>query len=627
MVVKVKTTKSVKAKPGFKKLAKAVASFTKKKNRRILRRPGDRVYRKIPLSTEASLFAILDTVHDVFDRPTEKKNYQNLLFDQFPTEFTKKGMDIDSFVRIVYNFPNAMNLGGRDMKVFMHDKTLACRPTFRFDQSTDNYMNILNKFLCTKQKRSNLGLIKRNYLIQSLWRATKTTYILTQQTNVCHLTSNKFSCQVMQPPQFLHFVETFGIHVAVDAEKYTKEETRSLNPNSMPNSMMFGNSTQAKSSRTNINFIINPSQIVDPATTSKHENMHFVFPPRTKLSSTSVQNLFGFQHSTNKTTIFQCNALNPQFTCDFQIFVEVPSTWEKNYPQLFQNLSSNIMIKNTNLIFLQNTLRFYVISRLKDDKYAPYAPILCIQNTSYGSIGKDRFQNKHDPNIERSKPWFIKNSFQGLSVQECYKMTHNAINMVDNNIDKKWLIRHYLDWKRMGDSFQINMLGNIINSYNSVAKKNTVVYDNKNPSKPFTYEMIYYFFASNDLLAIIQAIKNKIPFIGEYQGNYFAGHTMLSNKVKGYNQLHGLIAKRSINKQKLTRSNSNRRASGLARTLSRQSSNVNARLTRTPSRQSSTRSSDCPPCRPCPPCREYMYNQTLTSLPPRKRLRPSRYQS
>ena len=617
----VKTSKSVKAKPGFKKLAKAVASFTKSKNRRMLRRPGDRVYRKIPLSPKTRLFAILDTVHDVFDRPTEKKNYQDLLLKHFPTEFTKKGMDIDSFVRIVYNFPNAMNLGGRDMKVFMYDKTLDCSPTFRFDQSKDSYMNILNKFLCIniQKKLSNLGSIKRHYLIQSLWRATKTTYILTQKTNTCHLTSNKFSCQVMKAGQFLNFVDTFGIHVAVDAEKYTKEELRTLNPNSM---MLFGNSSNNKQTfkqATKINFIVNPSQIVDPANTSTHKNLHFVFPPRTILSSTYVQNLFGFQHSTNKTTIFQCNALNPQFTCDFQIFVEVPSTWEKKYPQLFENLSSNVMIKNTNLKFLETTLRFYVISRLKDDKYAPYAPILCIQHEKY-------VQKKHDPNIERSKPWFIKNSFQGLSVHDCFNMTNKVIekSLIDN-IDKKWLIQHYLDWKRMGDSFQINMLDNIVSSYDSVAKKNTVVYDNENLSKP-TYEMIYYFFASNDLLAIIQAMENKVPFIGEFQGNYFAGHTMLSNKVKGYNQLHGLIAQRSV-KQKLNRSNSNRRASGLSRTLSRQNSNTNRRLTRTPSRQNSIGRSNCPPCRPCPPCREYMYNQTLTSLPPRKRLRPSRYQS
>jgi len=624
----VKTSKSVKAKPGFKKLAKAVASFTKSKNRRMLRRPGDRVYRKIPVSPETRLFAILDTVHDVFDRPTEKKNYQDLLLKHFPTEFTKKGMDIDSFVRIVYNFPNAMNLGGRKMKVFMYDKTLDCSPTFRFDQSKDSYMNILNKFLCIniQKKLSNLGSIKRHYLIQSLWRATKTTYILTQKTNICHLTSNKFSCQVMAPPQFLHFVETFGIHVAVDAEKYTKEELRTLNPNSM---MLFGNSSNNKQTfkqATNINFIINPSQIVDPANTSKHGNMHFVFPPRTIVNN--VYNLFGFQHSTNNTIIFQCNALNPQFTCDFQIFVEVPSIWKKVYPELFQKLSSNVMIKNTDLPFLQKNLRFYVISRLKDDKYAPYAPILCIQYKDYGNDGKVQFQNKHNSQMPYTNQWVIKDTFQGLSVQECYKMTNNKINFARNDIDKKWLIQHYLDWKRMGDSFQINMLDNIVSSYNSVDKINTVVYeknDNKNPSKP-TYEMIYYFFASNDLLAIIQAIKNKVPFIGEYQGNYFAGHTLLSNKVKGYNQLHGLIAQRSV-KQKLNRSNSNRRASGLSRTLSRQNSNTNRRLTRTPSRQNSIGRSNCPPCRPCPPCREYMYNQTLTSLPPRKRLRPSRYQS
>tara|TARA_Y100000389_G_C17357726_1_gene462006 strand:- start:93 stop:1097 length:1005 start_codon:yes stop_codon:yes gene_type:complete len=108
-----------------------------------------------------------------------------------------------------------------------------------------------------------------------------------------------------------------------------------------------------------------------------------------------------------------------------------------------------------------------------------------------------------------------------------------------------WLVRYYLDWKRMGDSFQITHLKDLM-----LANQRLVAQATNNAQRTRMYHP--YHFISIDILAIVQCIMHGVHFIYEKSDNaYVIGNTIMTNQqflpyqLKKKNQID-----RNIQKQK-----------------------------------------------------------------------------
>lgn len=267
------------------------------------------------------------------------------------------------------------------------------------------------------------------------------------------------------------------------------------------------------------NYIVNMAQVVDPATNIRTEREYrFAFVPLTRLSS--VKNQVGIK-STSYSTFYELNDTNEQFTCGFKIIVEIMNNSAASNPVIAE-LEKYIQSKS-NADFLSNSkttptsffthVRVYVFPVFTTTNANPKNLLsvngLCVQTKKFvKTYPTFAWQERTNQELSLFK---IHNDLTGFSVDEVIKFMQMDTPKSKDPRVIKWIIRHYLDWKRMGDSFQITHMLKLsqLNNRRFVGKRNDL--QGYHP----------YHFVSIDILAIVQAIMFNVNFVYQMNGNAF----------------------------------------------------------------------------------------------------------
>ena len=299
------------------------------------------------------------------------------------------------------------------------------------------------------------------------------------------------------------------------------------------------------------NYIVNMAQVVDPATNIRTEKMYrFAFVPLTRLSN--VQQHLGI-NSTLFSTFYELNDTNEQFTCKFKIIIEIINNHGnqviaelENY--INRNLKTDFLSndKTTPLEFFTH-VRVYVFpvfETRENKKMSTQLSVngLCIQTKSFTK----RYPAYAWQEIPNQRSFFkVQKDLTGFSVEEVIKFMQMDTPKSRDPRVIKWIIRHYLDWKRMGDSFQITHMLKLsqLNNMKFVGKHNLQGY---HP----------YHFVSIDILAIVQAIMFNVNFVYQMNGNAFIignnqhGTPMSKYIVQVMNSCKRIVNQRKENKKK-----------------------------------------------------------------------------
>jgi hypothetical protein len=265
------------------------------------------------------------------------------------------------------------------------------------------------------------------------------------------------------------------------------------------------------------NYIVNMAQVVDPATNIRTGKMYrFAFVPLTRLSN--VKQHLGIE-STSFSTFYELNDTNEQFTCNFKIIIELMNNSTANDPVIAE-LGKYIQ-SNSKADFLSNAkttpqsffthVRVYAFPVFTTNvKMSQQLSVngLCIQTNNFTKMYSDVAWEER---INKRSYFKIHNDLTGFSVDEVIKFMQMDTPKSKDPRVIKWIIRHYLDWKRMGDSFQITHLLKLsqLNNRQFVGKRNNFV--GYHP----------YHFVSIDILAIVQAIMFNVNFVYQMNGNAF----------------------------------------------------------------------------------------------------------
>lgn len=262
------------------------------------------------------------------------------------------------------------------------------------------------------------------------------------------------------------------------------------------------------------NYIVNMAQIVDPATNIRNNKMYrFAFVPMIRL--TNVKQIVGIDSSFS--TFYELDDTNEQFTCDFKIVVEIMNNsagFDPVIAELIQNGNTKVdflsSAKTTPNSFFTH-VRVYVFpvfttrkTRLSD----LFVNGLCIQTKAFENMYSSRAWRE---STNKRAFFRLHNDLSGFSVDEVIRFMQVDTPKTKDPRVIKWIIRHYLDWKRMGDSFQITHLLKLSQLNNAqFVKRNT----NLQGFHP-------YHFVSIDILAIVQAIMFNVNFVYQMNGNAF----------------------------------------------------------------------------------------------------------
>lgn len=273
------------------------------------------------------------------------------------------------------------------------------------------------------------------------------------------------------------------------------------------------------------NYIVNMAQVVDPSTNIKNDKLYrFAFVPLTPLTSSNVKNYTGMK-SMEKSSFYELNDTNEQFTCNFKIIVEIMNTHGNNNP-VINELLAYIQSSNPDFLSVSKTtpteffkyVRVYVFPHFTTNTNKRLSQQLsvnglCIQTKYFTKMHPNDAWQEIPVNGQRSY-FKIHNNLSGFSVDE-------VINFMETDIKSKtkdprvikWIIRHYLDWKRMGDSFQITHMKKLLelNNRQFMSTQRITNFQGYHP----------YHFVSIDILAIIQAIMFNVNFVYQINGNAF----------------------------------------------------------------------------------------------------------
>lgn len=296
-------------------------------------------------------------------------------------------------------------------------------------------------------------------------------------------------------------IREFKMLLATDALK-TSDTLSNLNTNKV--TIKSGLNGLLNEASLSDNYIVNMAQVVDPATNIKMDkNYRFAFVPMIRMNKP--------EWTTNYSTFYEMLDVNKQFTCDFKLIIELMHDHGHNMviAQLKEFIASK---QNTEFVSENMTtpleffkhVRVYVFPVFSNHSdYERFLSVkgLCIQTKA--------FAFKFPSQVWKENSNFhIHDHLSGFSVDQVVRFMQIDVPKTNGNREAiKWIIKHYLDWKRMGDSFQVTHLLRLSQLNNAHGRTLSTF-------KPF-------YFASIDILAIIQAIMFNVNFVYQINGNAF----------------------------------------------------------------------------------------------------------
>jgi hypothetical protein len=295
-------------------------------------------------------------------------------------------------------------------------------------------------------------------------------------------------------------------------------------------------------------FMMTPAQLLDPSTTPVNITVNLALPFFTlkRFGTQAGQDEF-LQLTFNQNEIF-----NQQLTCKFFIQMYVVRVYPKSQTpasrkyaadinaQLFDkfdNVSSEqtfLLLRDVHMKYVQSSVLVVAYTTnpsnaadrttlvLSSEPFSKQVVRTVVDNFDRRSLKSTIQTTTGSANI------ILKTSFSGMSVSECLSHIRDKLSTASNNQRKQMFKQYYLDWKRMGDSFQVSFL--------EAVNRATRRIDNQ--TNPFVY------FASQDILAVCQAIGvghvkdpiDKLSFIFNTGGsnNWMIGTNITHEAHKRY---------------------------------------------------------------------------------------------
>jgi hypothetical protein len=295
------------------------------------------------------------------------------------------------------------------------------------------------------------------------------------------------------------------------------------------------------------------AQVIDPANNIKKNRMYrFAFPPMIDITSETyvrnkAQNNDEFlsmrrRVDTNVSRVYQLVTENVQLTCSFHIAIEICNQDDGGnvIGQLKAHAKSNSQGDLLTSPMLANDffkyVRVFVVAKPRTpvDKtnFYNFASVhgLCIQTPDFKLVDRSVISPNY-VTVYALSGFSVDNVLKfmkrDVQVPKVQKRPGTALTPKQHTITRElntWLVRYYLDWKRMGDSFQITHLKDLM-----LANQRLVAQATNNANRTQLYHP--YHFISIDILAIVQCIMHGVHFIYEKSDNaYVIGNNIMTNQ-------------------------------------------------------------------------------------------------
>jgi hypothetical protein len=500
-------------------------------------------------------FQMMDSIHDIYDRPSD--NFHKRIYKAITNE-DGKGHE-DWFAENIFNYKIIYG----DQRFYdINGKSHEPVSTFKL------WLTIYLNGKQNKQTAKGLTELKETWKNKIFKYASTCCYTISQMKYSSDELPQLKNARngIITKKLFSSLVTSYDLLLALDTMKTSGDLNTKQNKVTFINTPTSTSHTKLLKSNAGDSFICNMAQIIDPNPTnikSSHK-YRLAFPELSELSfnQTDTINLkeYGFIQPKNKNIKFfllgnsssiqltctfkiileiHCNENQPEFTIVKKVFDEILKHAKKPIGQGYDLLTNNRISPNDLFRFA----RLYVLPKIHDRQYSRYVSVkgLCIDT----QLGDSLTQTRNNNTIKFVTPRKLKPRLpplRGLSINECVCFAEDdmkrQIQLKKQKQNKIWILNYYLDWKRMGDAFQITHLSDLIQLNNTKIKKMT--HTNWKEYHP-------YHFISNDILAIVQAILYRIEFVYQKDGNGFViGATTNNTNLQKYKNVKKTNIKEQI---------------------------------------------------------------------------------
>jgi hypothetical protein len=488
-----------------------------------------------------TVFKIMDSVHDLFDRPGVAKK----VFALLKTTPASRDQE-DQFCELVFGF---RTLVGNSVS----------SPTIRGPQTpkgpqTTTFKGWMKHYLEMETRKSvPLKTLKEMWKIQifTLALSSQWAFLTMGVTSPWLPYLEGATDRILTKKVAASYIAAYDILLATDAlktnDQLKTEQNRSTLalPKLARNVGKFDVSTK---------YICNMAQIIDPANNiKKNRTYRFAFPPMIDITSETyvrnkAQNNDEFlsmrrRVDTSVSRVYQLVTENVQLTCSFHIAIEIcnQDDGEKVIRQLKAHAESKSQGDLLTSPMLANDffkyVRVFVVAKPRTpvDKtnFYNFASVhgLCIQTPDFKLVDRSVISPNY-VTVYALSGFSVDNVISYMQkdvpvpkVQRASQSTLKPKQRAQLTRDfNTWLVRYYLDWKRMGDSFQITHLKDLM-----LANQRLVAQATNNAQRTRLYHP--YHFISIDILAIVQCIMHGVHFIYEKSDNaYVIGNNIMTNQ-------------------------------------------------------------------------------------------------
>tara|TARA_Y100000389_G_scaffold32461_1_gene27582 strand:- start:93 stop:1946 length:1854 start_codon:yes stop_codon:yes gene_type:complete len=484
-------------------------------------------------------FKIMDSVHDIFDRPGVAKK----VFALLKTTPASRDQE-DQFCELVFGFRKLMGKS-------TFSQTIRGPRTPGGSQAT-TFKGWMKHYLEMDTKKSvPLKMLKEMWKIQifTLALSSQWAFLTMGVTSPWLPYLEGATDRILTKKVAASYISAYDILLATDALKTNDQLKTEQNRSTLALPKLARNIGKSDVSK---NYICNMAQIIDPANNiKKNRTYRFAFPPMIDITSETYvgqpnNDAFSSMRrrvDTNVSRVYQLVTVNVQLTCSFHIAIEIcmQDDGEKVIRQLKAHAESKSQGDLLTSPMLANDffkyVRVFVVAKPKSmlDKtnFYNFASVrgLCIQTPDFKLVNRSII-SPHYVTVYALSGFSVDNviSFMQKDVpvpkvqstpQSTLKPNQRAQLTRDFNT---WLVRYYLDWKRMGDSFQITHLKDLM-----LANQRLVAQATNDAQRTRMYHP--YHFISIDILAIVQCIMYDVHFIYEKSDNaYVIGNNILTNQ-------------------------------------------------------------------------------------------------
>ena len=493
-----------------------------------------------------TVFKIMDSVHDLFDRPGVAKK----VFALFP-EYAKKQKVLkdqaDLFCELVFGFSRLM---GASKQKTIHGPSNKEFVANSFKAWMKSYLEI------DSPKSVHLKTLKEMWKVHIFTLAQQSMYSFLSMGITSHWLPylQGTTDRTLTKKVAASYIAAYDILLATDALKTNDQLKTEQNRSTLALPKLARNVGKFDVSK---NYICNMAQIIDPANNiNMNKPYRFAFPPMIDITSETyvrnkAQNNDEFlsmrrRVDTSVSRVYQLVTENVQLTCSFHIAIEIcnQDDGEKVIRQLkahAESKSQGDLLTSPIHPMLANDffkyVRVFVVAKPRTmvDKtnFYNFASVrgLCIQTPEFQLVNRSVISPNYVTMYALSG-FSVDNVIsymqKDVPVPKVQKrpgttLTPKQRTQITRELNT-WLVRYYLDWKRMGDSFQITHLKDLM-----LANQRLVAQATNNAQRTRMYHP--YHFISIDILAIVQCIMHGVHFIYEKSDNaYVIGNTIMTNQ-------------------------------------------------------------------------------------------------